>query len=183
MKFKRNNNKGITLVALSITVIVLMILSGITVSTGMSMVKTAKLEELRTNMLLIQAKAKEYVEEANFKLGITIDKLEGEEKQKKIDSAKDKEILKVDEENDITNNNEFTYITKDETGDYIYYYKLTEDNLNDMGISNVKSNGQDGWYIIKYNIKDANVEVYYSKGFQKDGKTYYSLSEIENLSA
>ena len=58
---------GITLIALGVTIIVLLIIASIGVYSGKETIKKAQLEEMRTNMLLIQAKSKEYVEEANFK--------------------------------------------------------------------------------------------------------------------
>ena len=69
MKIK--NEKGITLVALAITIIVLLIIAGIGYNYGKEAIQKAQLEELRTNMLLIEAKAKGLVEEVNFKIGLT----------------------------------------------------------------------------------------------------------------
>ena len=69
MKDIIEKNNGVTLLALVITIVVLLIIAGITVYEGKETINRAKLEELRTNMLLIQAKSKEYVEEANFKIG------------------------------------------------------------------------------------------------------------------
>lgn len=66
----KSRTKGITLISLVVTVVVLIILAGITIYSGKGTIERAKLEELKTNMLLIQAKAREYVEEANFKIGI-----------------------------------------------------------------------------------------------------------------
>ena len=63
------DNRGITLVALVVTIIVLLILAGIGINTGISSMEKVKLEELKTNMLLIEAKARECVEEANFRMG------------------------------------------------------------------------------------------------------------------
>ena len=64
---KVKNNKGITLIALTITIIILLILASITIYSGKESIKKAQLESLKTNMLLIKAKAKEYVEQASFK--------------------------------------------------------------------------------------------------------------------
>ena len=66
---KQKKESGITLIALTITVIVLLIIASISISAGGNIIKTAKLENLKTNMLLIQAKTKEYVEEVSFKKG------------------------------------------------------------------------------------------------------------------
>ena len=51
---------GITLIALGVTIIVLLIIASIGVYGGKETIKKAQLEEMRTNMLLIQAKSKEY---------------------------------------------------------------------------------------------------------------------------
>ena len=63
-------NEGITMLVLVITVILLLILSGISINTGNNIIKRANLENLKTNMLLIEVKGKEYVENANYDLGI-----------------------------------------------------------------------------------------------------------------
>ena len=56
MKFKNEN--GITIVALIITVILLILLASATISTSTKMIDTAKLENLKTDLLLIQSKIK-----------------------------------------------------------------------------------------------------------------------------
>ena len=64
-----------------------------------------------------------------------------------------------------------------ELKDYNYYYKLTEDNLKDMGLSNIKLSDTDELYIVKYDIQNAKVEIYNTKGYE--GK--YSLTDIEQI--
>lgn len=60
------NNKGITLVALIITIIIMLIIASITIYSGSNVIKEAQTEDVQTNMLLIQAKVKNYVEQAKF---------------------------------------------------------------------------------------------------------------------
>ena len=62
--------KGVTLIILVVTIIVLLILAVITINGGTDVIDKSSLEGLKTNMLLIQTKAKEYVENAKFQLGI-----------------------------------------------------------------------------------------------------------------
>ena len=50
------NNKGITMVTLVITVILLIILAGATVTIGMNIAREAELENIQTYLLLIQTK-------------------------------------------------------------------------------------------------------------------------------
>ena len=174
-------DKGITMVALVITIIVLIILSGISVGTANKIIKSSELENLKTNMLLIKVKGKEYIENANFKLGTNIES--SSDKESKVTAAK--EELKGEE---ITSSNIFdgnTNITQDtitnDNANYIYYYKLSTEDLKDMGISNVKSDEKKGCYIIKYDIKNMEIEVYNTIGFENEGKVYYSSTEIQNL--
>ena len=96
---KEERNKGVTLATLVITIVVLLILSGITINYGVSNIKRAKIQNIKTNMLLIEAKTKEYVENANYDLGIkpneataemkgkAISELEGEGKGTKVTTS------------------------------------------------------------------------------------------------
>lgn len=184
MIIKMEKNNGITIVSLIITIIILLILAGISIGTGNKVIKSSELENVKTNMLLIKAKGKEYVENANFKLGTNFDNLtDPKDKQKRITAAKKE--LKGEEITDPNIFNQNMGITQEtianDNANYIYYYKLRENDLNDMGLSNVKLDERNGYYVIKYNIKNVEVEVYNTQGFERDGKIYYSLSELQNL--
>ena len=64
---KKEENKGITLMALVITIGVLIILASITIKYGGESIKQAKIQNMKTNMLLIEAKTKEFVENGSVK--------------------------------------------------------------------------------------------------------------------
>ena len=164
---KKENNKGVTLIALAITIAVLIIIASITIKFGSESINKAKVQNIKTNMLLIETKAKECVENANFKLGKT-DNLGDTEKTTRINEAK-KELKGIE----ITEADNINI----ELNDYNYYYKLTEDNLKDMGLSNIKLSDTDELYIVKYDIQNAKVEIYNTKGYE--GK--YSLTDIEQI--
>ena len=175
-------NKGITMVTLIITIIVLLIIAGISIGTGNKVIKSSELENVKTNMLLIKAKGKEYVENANFKLGTNFK--DSTDIDNRIKTAK-AELKKGDDE-EMTNNEILEQnigITQDniKNNDYTYYYKLSNDDLTDMGLSNVKSDKKNGWYIIKYDLENVEVEVYNTLGYERDGNRYYSLTELQNL--
>lgn len=176
-------NRGITMVTLVITIVILLILAGVSIGIGNNVIKKSELENLKTNMLLIEVKGKEYVENANFNLGTTIDTVSAEEKNNRIQKAK--EQLKGEEIQDDSIFNGNINITLDNlttaNANYIYYYKLTTQNLIDIGISKVKSDEDNGWYIIKYDIKNVQIEVYNTKGFENGEEKYYSLTEMKDL--
>ncbi len=157
------DNKGITLVALVITAIVLLIIAGIGINYGSDAVKKATLEELRTNMLLIEAKAKEYVEEANFKMGISPDENKKEEVRKQVyeEEAKLKQATGTEAPSNIPVNE---------------CYLVTKDTMNLWGLNDIELEDKEN-YMIKFDDTNLTVEVYNTKGY--DGK--YSLTEIDNL--
>ena len=171
----KNNQKGITLVVLTITIIILIILAGVIIYTGKDSIQKANLEELKTNMLLIEAKSKEYVENANFKLGVNpntdtmyIDakeNLSGEDKGTVVtaDDGIVEKLLKIG--------------IKQEDIDKGKVYKITTENLQKMGINDVESNDEKGWYIIVYNLEESTDEIYNTTGY--NGK--YSLTDIEQI--
>lgn len=162
---KVKNNKGITLIALTITIIILLILASITIYSGKESIKKAQLENLKTNMLLIKAKAKEYVEQASFKNGVN--KSEISEEAKNELKGKEANASDYSKQNITINGGEILY-------------KLTSDNLKEMGLKDVKL-GSNEEYLVKYNIKDVTVEVYNTSGYENNGTTVYSLSELEKI--
>ncbi len=172
-----SNQKGITMIALTITIILLFILSGIAIYSGKDTIRRANLEELKTNMLLIQTKAREFVENASFDLGIdpqnateemranAQNELNGEDKGTLVEEGDpiESELLSIGiSQNDIDNGN---------------VYKLTTQNLENMGIKDVESNDTDGWYVIVYDITNTTAEIYNTIGYE--GK--YSLTDLEQL--
>lgn len=174
-------NKGITMVALVITIVLLLILAGISIGQGNKVIKASELENLKTNMLLIKVKAKEYVENANFKLGTNFEN--ATDKATRVENAKAE--LEGEEITDIStikgNINISQETISNDNANYIYYYKLSTDNLTDIGITKVESNEKDGWYIIKYDIKNLGIEIYNTNGFENEGTKYYSLTELQNV--
>ena len=178
MRLNMKSNKGITMIALIMTVIVLSILAGVTLKTGSDVLESSKLESIETNMLLIKTKGKEYVENANFKLGTNLPENASNIASKKLTAAKGELVgTEVSDMSEYSSNISVNIST--DNNNFIYYYALSTENLSDMGINNVNSDSSNGWFIIKYDIKNAGVDVYTTNGYTKDGTTYYALSEIE----
>lgn len=110
-------NRGITLVSLIITIIILLILAGTTVYIVDKVTKTVKIENIKTNMLLIQAQIK------------TI-----------------KEKHKFDETNNPLKGTEVTIDTsKYGVASDKKYYLLGEDDLKEMKLDNIEYDN--GYYV------------------------------------
>lgn len=154
--------KGITLIALTITVIVMIIIAGITVYYGTDLIRNVKLQDLKTNMLLIEAKTKECVEEANFQ---------------KLDLAGASSaglLLGEPLANNSTVQNAANATGKID-GDVSQYYYLSEETLNNIGIKDVDS--EYGYFVVKYDITNIKVDVINTKGY----KGNYTLEQIKLL--
>ena len=170
----KKEERGVTLIALAVTIIVLLILASITMYGGTDIINRSKLEGLKTNMLLIQTKAKEYVENANYDLGIKPTEpmkekarleLEGEEKGNKVISGDSmaSEATKIGiSQQEIEQGNVFW---------------LSTSNLEKMGIKGTKSDEKSGYYIIVYNMEEISAEIYNTVGY----KNVYSLTDLENI--
>ena len=174
-------NRGITIISLVIVIILLLIIAGISVGAGQGVIKKSELENEKTNMLLIKAKAKQYLENASFQLGTSFEKLtDKNEKSARIESAKAE--LKGTQ---ITSDNiaQFSnFISQNDlNATNVFYYFLSDSDLSDMGIGDVKSDEKNGIFVDKYDLANNEIEVYNSKGYEEDSKTYYSLTDIENL--
>lgn len=62
-----NKEKGITLIALIITVILMLILIGVGIDYGTDSIDKAKVEDIKTDMISIKTRAKIIAEQYNFK--------------------------------------------------------------------------------------------------------------------
>jgi type II secretory pathway pseudopilin PulG len=60
------NSKGITLVALIITVVIMLILAGFVIDISMDLIDKSNLEDIKTNMLAIQGRARIIKEKHDF---------------------------------------------------------------------------------------------------------------------
>ena len=178
------NNKGITLIVLVITIIVLLIIAGVTITAGTESIKRAKLETLRTNMLLIKAKSKEYCEEANFRAGIInagdTDEVKAEKIQKGVNFLSTEKKLPSAEVSELP-----VQLETEESYNYIAKLDTEAPNnsvLKELGLNEVANSENAGIFYVGFDIKNNKVEVFNSKGYSsKDGRTYYRLSQIENL--
>jgi len=173
------NNKGITMVALVLTVVVMAILTGIVISFGSKHLKEAELQDLVTNMLLIQAKAKIGVEEVEFKTANITD-------QGKIAQIKDEnllgELVDIDEQTDNVTKLLNKILSKAEDLEKDWYY-LDNDDLKEIGSYELMSlNNENQYYLYTYNSTTLEIEVLYTGGYiTSDNVTYYKLSELESL--
>ena len=156
------NNKGITLLVLVITVIILGILATITIGELGDIMHRIDKETISTDLLLVQAKAKVLNEKANFNSdesllkGQKLDEITG---NSQIEDLKTKGVLDVSDEN------------------YSKYYVWDKQTVEELEIGIEKMEDSD-FYIVNY----ATDEVIYPKGYKhSDGNTYYKLSEISAL--
>ena len=165
-------NKGITLVALVITIIILLILAGISFTEGTNLIKRAKTESLITNMITLKAKSKVYAEEVNSKIW----DLSNEEK-----STKRAELFQTDYYMSSESINEASL--EDDIDDNVKSgayeaYLITNDTLNKMVLSDI---GDGKNYIVVYNSDDyTKLDIIYKSGIQYNGTTYYTLSKIQS---
>ncbi len=153
------NNRGITLMTLVITIIIMIILAGVTITGTYSLIKKSQLENLKTDMLLIQAKTKTALEEYNFSKDET--KLIGT----KLEEADTEKVSKLNKAGitDISN-----------------WYFLSQDDLNNINLSDIRA--KDGeYYFVKYDKENLVVDILYTEGFVENGITKFTLTQLQNM--
>lgn len=162
MNIKKEN--GVTLIALIVTIIILTVIASIAIYSGSDTIKKAKLEEIKTNMLLIEAKAREYVEDANFKMGIN------------PDDAKKNQVRNDIYVNEAKLTKTSSVPSNVNVKDINNCYDVTTDTLNSWGLDKIEVEENEK-YIIEFDEQNASVEIYNTLGY--DGK--YSLTDIEKI--
>ena len=158
--------KGITLTALVVTIIVLSIIAGIGINYGRDTIQKAHLEELETNMLLIKAKAKGLVEEANTKIGLPsasdyAEKQNSVRQELYINTAG---MVKVD-----------TAPSGIPQADNLY--EVTKNTLSYWGLDDINLEENEKYIVELDDVNTEVEEVYNTIGY--DGK--YSLTNIEKI--
>lgn len=170
-------NKGITMISLMVTIVILMILATITMYYGNSAMKEAKLQDLKTNMLLIQAAVKGDLEKYHFETSNLSNA--NEKEAQKSNYLKGTKLANPQNElkQEIFNEIKEDYPQID--GNFDYYYLNTSD-LMELGIKDVESSNEDGHYIVAYSMNSIYpniVEVINTKGYLGN----YTLSRIQAL--
>lgn len=145
-------NKGITLVSLVITIIVLLILASIATYSGLNVISSSKLTTFTTELKIMQTEINElYQEDSEKEYGVEIT---GE-----FQTQADKVFTELKDDTE-------TGITSQEG--YRYWDKTL---IKELGIEGVEQD----FFI---NLQKRSVVSY--EGFKIDGKTYYTLSQVPN---
>lgn len=149
MKEMVKNNKGITLAALVITIIVMTIIASIAVYQGKEIIAKSKVQSLETNMLTIQAKARAYSEEIESKVWALSDK-----EDQRTQAFSEKGLTRIN--------------STDE-------YTVENTALTAMGLGELT--GEEYTVIFSDNYK--SIDVKFTAGIKYNNKLYYKLSEIQ----
>ena len=153
MKYK--SNKGITIIMLIVTIIIMLILAAVTIEFGAGEVERTKLEDLKTTMLLIKGRAKIVVDKENF----------GED----YDNTGMIKLIDATGYNTSNLQNKFDNIDMSN----LYIWEQTAMDNNNIQVTITKTD----FFVIDY----VTGEVYYSLGCIYEGNIYYSLTEIQNV--
>ena len=167
------NKSGITLIAMIVTIIVILILVGISVNEGTKLIKRAKIESLMTNMIMIKANAKIYAEEINAQVWDLSD-------QEKV--SKRKELFQSTYDMSEGNNSVISKVDSsinDQNGCEVY--NITRDTLNKMKLSDLANESKDGEFVVVYNSNDyTKLEIVYPSGVPYENSYYYTLTDLQN---
>ena len=153
MKYK--SNRGITIITLIVTIIIMLMLAAVTIQFGAGEVERTKLEDLKTTMLLIKGRAQIVVDKESF----------GE------DYDNTGMIKLTDATGYNTSNLQNIFNDIDTSNLYIWEQTAMDNNNIQVTITNTD------FFVIDY----ATGEVYYSLGCIYEGNTYYSLTEMQNI--
>ncbi len=150
-------NKGISLISLVITIIIMAILSGVTIFTS-NIIENARFQKIFANMQLIKTKVNIIHEKVLF---------EGEESKTKYYVGL---CLKEQSNKAQLAGNSLTAEELEDENYYIYNQAV----LNSIGLNSIKLKLEE-IYIVNYNTLDI---IYPNSCKDMDGNTVYRLSEM-----
>ena len=156
---KLKNNKGITLMALVITIILLIILASIGTYSGIQVVKSAQFTAFSTELKIMQTQVNSLYEKKKNNEKILLNNVETDIED--IGTA-----ISSSSEVQTQANKAFNASGITDTPDYKYFDNTTIKNLNIEGV--------EGEFFV--NIDKRSVVSY--DGFEYEGKTYYTLEQL-----
>lgn len=157
---------GVSTPILIIGIVIIIIIASVIVHYAEDIVEENRLQDLRTNMLLIQAETKKDLEEVCFQTANL-------DAKKEEDLAKINEIKKQNLKGRLVQESEIkNSIPQEITIDENCYY-LDENNLNEIGVKDLNSD-EYGYFIVKYDFSNITVDVINTKGYE--GK--YTLTQL-----
>lgn len=168
LNLNKYNQKGITIMALVVTVIVILIIAGISINEGKSLIKKSKIENLMTNMIVIKSKSKVIAEEVN---AATWNKTDEEKNAKFIDGdTYAMQVTTISQE-------QASQLDADiKNAEYICYL-ITEETLEYMGLSEIDDEES---YIVVYKKDDfTKLDIVYSDAISYEGESFYTLSRLQ----
>lgn len=166
------NHKGITMLALIITLIVLLIISGISLTGGTKIIQKAKAENITTNMISMRAKIKIYLEEVNSQSWSLNDTDKVNKRKEILENKYELELIENNQEiQKLVNTNGYTC------------YNITMQAIENMKLEGIKIGTDDIQYVaVVSNTDFSKIEIVYTKGVEYLGEKYYTLSDLqENL--
>jgi len=159
MKVDYKSENGIGFIGVIILIVIILAVAGVVIYLLELKYNEEKIETIKTNMLKISWKTAEILEKA--KVSGTDPEYVGTKMSEMIDD----ERLRAIKENNII-----------AAEDYDKYYVITDEDIEKLGIENVK-NEDDSLYLLNY---DNTGEIYISKGFGYLGRDkFYKLSDIK----
>jgi Tfp pilus assembly protein PilE len=169
------SKKGVTLTILVITIIIMLIIFGVTVSTADDLLRNSQKNRLKTNLYLIQAKASSLLEDYLFDTTIDFSSYDNY----KNDKANIEKYLGGTLVTDISKVKTVGF-EKDSTSfssTYIYcVWSISDVEAQGISTENIAANDT---FIIQYNIEKDEVDVGSTNGCtDKNGTVYHILSEF-----
>ena len=165
------NKKGVTLTILVITIIVMMILTSITITTGTELLRNSQKNKMKTMLYMVRSRAEILLEEYLFN----------------NDGKELNNISKDDIEKDlagtyITDVNDLKKVGYDiDLGipdkDKKIYCSWDESVLKSQGID-TKNLAQGDTIIVEYDVENNEVDVASSKGYSEGGVSIHFLSDF-----
>lgn len=141
--------KGITLIALTITIIILLILASVSTYSGVSTVKSSKLNKYKQGLEIMQSQVNLLYEKYSREI----------EGGQEIEIGE--ELTNSEEEN-----NAFTGANETDKAGYRLF---TKETLEELGIDGIEK---------EYLVNIAKRQVISLEPFEQDGEVYYTLAQL-----
>ena len=166
----KNNKNGVTLTILVITIIVMLILFGITFTTATDLLKNSQKNKMKTMLYMVQSRAEILLDDFSF------DNDNGAGNVNSTALTNETNLAELggtaSSESDLSG---VGYLNETSC----VYRTWNETTLLNQGID-TKNLAEGDTIVIKYDMTNQEVDVASTKGFNEEGASLHSLEDFEN---
>ncbi|MBR2290015.1 MAG: hypothetical protein IJ867_05355 [Clostridia bacterium] len=166
------NRSGVTITVLVITIIVMMIIFGITYSTSMDLLKNSQKNKMKTMLYMVESRAEILLDDYLFEN-------DGKTTEEMVAEANASALATLKGRASSTSDLSAVGLSGTTNPDGTVVYRTWEESVLEKQGIDTKNLAKGDYIVVKYNLATGEIDVASKKGFSNNGTNIHFLSDFE----